>query len=376
MLLNNETVKEAATSVGITQIGITTAEPLLYMKQRLLRRQDEGRITPFEENNPAKRLSPAHLLNNCRSIITLALPYATPEGTYNEHIQKSEPRGAVARCARAVDYHLLVEDKARLIVEAIQKQTATHFNSRILSDRSPLLERELAHNSNLGLIGENCTLINPHYGSYTVLGTILIDREIYPDQAIEQACLHCGECRRACPTGALTEPYIINPYRCRSYLTQASGVVLPGMRSIMGHHIYGCDLCLEACPLNKSVEQAPYPELSFILFPAEPLLIPLVQMTRKEFDFSIGLTSAGWRGKTTLQRNAVIALGNNGDRTAVKILARLLENDKRILIRQHAAWALGQLGGEKSKFALEKCCLSDPEEEVKKEAGLALTNYS
>ncbi len=374
MLISKENLKEIAGSFGVTQVGITTAEPLLHMKTRLQRRVEEGRVTPFEEKDFTARLSPQHLLKNCRSIITLAIPYTPPDN--NNVMLADELRGKVARCARAIDYHQVVEKKAGQIVAAIQKKGKSHFNNRILSDRSPLLERELACNSSLGLIGENCTLINSLYGSYTALGTILIDQEITPEQNTKKLCYRCGECRRICPTGALTEPYIINPYRCLSYLTQASGVLPIEMRPLMGRHIYGCDLCQEACPHNQSVESSPYPELAFHFFPAEPLLIPLLQMTRKEYELSIGLTSAGWRGKTTLQRNAVIALGNSGNPEAIKILTRLLENDPRPLIRRHTAWALGQLGGEKSKYALQKSCLNDPEEEVKKEAGLALAGHT
>ena len=374
MLISNENLKEIAGSVGVTQVGITNAEPLLYMETRLQRRFQEGRVTPFEEKEPAARLSPQHLLSNCRGIITLAIPYTPPEG--HVLMPADELRGKVARCARAIDYHQVVEEKAGKIVTAIKNKGKSNINFRILSDRSPLLERELACNSGLGLIGENCTLINPCYGSYTALGTILIDQEIATEQNTEKPCNRCGECRRACPTGALTEPFIINPYRCLSYLTQASGILPIELRPLMGRHLYGCDICQEVCPHNQSVESSPYPEMAFHFFPSEPYLIPLLQITRKEYELSIGLTSAGWRGKTILQRNAVIALGNSGNPEAVKILTRLLENDPRPLIRQHTAWAVGQLGGVKSKFALQKSCLNDPNEEVKKEARLALAGHT
>ncbi len=372
MLISKENVREAAWSVGVSEVGVTTAEPLLYMHDKLMRRVKENRVTPFEEGNPAKRLSPRNIFSSCRSIITLALPYAA--AAYSSPDLSDQARGTVARCARAIDYHLVVENKALQVVSAIQENYKSDFNYKILSDRSPLVERELARNSSLGIIGENCTMINARFGSYTALGTILIDEEIPPDQVNNRQCLRCGKCREACPTGALTEPYTINPYRCLSYLTQAPGVVSLAMRSLMGRQIYGCDLCQEACPLNEDAESSPYPEMAFSFFPAEPLLIPLLQLTGKEYNHSIGLTSAGWRGKTTLQRNAIIALGNSGDQSAVQTLARLLENDPRPLIRQHTAWALSQLKGKKAIFALEKSLKNDPEPAVTDEANIALIN--
>ncbi len=372
MLITRDKLTELAALVGVSQVGVTTAEPLYYMQDRLRRRINEGRITPFEEKNPTRRLSPDHLLAQCRSIITLAIPYAS----VNPLLPGSAEglRGVVARCARSIDYHHFVGYKAENIVSLIKKNVQSTFNYRILCDRSPLVERELAFNAGLGRIGENCTLINTQYGSYTALGTILLDVEITADNPIDQACNNCGKCRNACPTGAITEPFVINPYRCLSYLTQAAGIFPRELRPQLGKQIYGCDHCQEACPDNLAAECSPFPELAYPLFPAEPLLIPLLTITQREFDLTIGLTSAGWRGKTTLQRNAVIALGNSGDRSAVPSLARLLENDSRPLIRLHAAWALGRIGEANAYFALEKSQKKDPDPAVREEADLALKN--
>jgi len=370
MIITKEMLTAAALQAGVTEIGAAPADPLIEMKERLDRRLAENRTTPFEEQDPSARLSPAGLLDSCRSIITLALPY-TPPGN---HIPPKESNlyGKVARCARSIDYHFIIEKKAGEVVEALKKITETSFKHKMLADRSPLLERELARKSGLGLVGENCTLINSRYGSYTALATILVDNYTEPGPANNEKCLSCGRCREACPTGALIEQYTINPHRCISYLNQAGGPVPLKMRPLMGRHIYGCDLCQEACPLNDKAEISPYPESAFVFFPAYPLLLPLLQITRKEYELTVGLSSAGWRGKTILQRNAVIALGNCNDSDAVKPLSLLLENDSRQLIRQHAAWALGRIGGDRAVFALEKSRLKDPEEVVKYEAEQAL----
>lgn len=373
MLIRREKIKELAETVGIGKAGITTAEPLDYMRERLQRRADEGRVTPFEEQNPAARLSPENLLAGCRRIIVLAVPYANADSVAPG--SEESPRGLVARCARGADYHLNIKSKAEQIVSLIKKETGSAFSSRILCDSSPLLERELARNAGLGWIGENCTLINPDYGSFTALGTILVDRDLEVDKPLEETCHDCRMCRDACPTGAIEAPFMMNPYRCLSYLTQATGTFPREFRPLLGNRIYGCDRCQEVCPYNQSAESSPFSEPSFQLFPAEPLLIPLLTMTRREFDLSVGLTSAGWRGKTTLQRNVIIALGNSTDQAATRPLARLLENDSRPLIRLHAAWALGQIGGPKARFVLDKSRQNDPETAVREEAAFALEQF-
>ncbi|MFO7952234.1 MAG: tRNA epoxyqueuosine(34) reductase QueG [Bacillota bacterium] len=373
MAINNELLKQMASACNIEQTGVVTTDPLTYMQPRLKRRIDEKRITPFEEKDPARRISAKHLFNSCQSIIVIALPYAAPKK--DPPLRTAEPRGTVARCARSVDYHKLIEARAAKLAGLLEKNTTGNINPKIYCDRSPLLERELAFKAGLGLIGENCTLINRHYGSYITIGTILLDKKIEPEKQtpLKKHCLRCGKCQKACPTGAITEPYILNPYRCLSYLTQAKETFPRNLRSSLGKRIYGCDTCQEVCPLNQNRQSSPHPEAAFSFFPAEPLLFPLLEISQKEFKLSIELTSAGWRGKTTLQRNAVIALGNSGDQAAVPLLARFLKNDPRPVIRVHAAWSLGRLGGNKACFALDKSLINDPEAEVKKEARLALS---
>ncbi|MDZ4131499.1 MAG: tRNA epoxyqueuosine(34) reductase QueG, partial [Dethiobacteria bacterium] len=267
MLISKSKLKEIASSVGVSEIGVTTAEPLYYLQDRLQKRFDEGRISPFEEENVDLRLAPDGLLDGCRSIITLAIPYAVE----NSQIPFSGkgPLGLVARCARSTDYHRVAEDKAWQIVELIRRETRALFICKILSDRSPLVERELAHNAGLGWFGENCTLVNERFGSYTALCTILVDQEMEPAAPVKNNCRNCGQCRETCPTNALIEPFILNPYRCLSYLTQAGGVFPRELRSLLGKRIYGCDSCQDNCPANASKDYSTIPEFLFPLFPAE-----------------------------------------------------------------------------------------------------------
>lgn len=363
-------LQELAAAAGVALAGATGAEPPPNLHERLQRRLAEGRATPFEERDPARRLAPERLLPGCRTIVVIGLPYHVPDPDYP--VAAPGPRGEVARCARGADYHLLLQEKAGRLASLIKKALPVPVQYRIFADRSPLVERELARRAGLGRIGENCTLITTRYGSYVALGTILLDRALEPDEPAEDSCLSCGRCREACPTGALAAPFILDPRRCLSYLTQASGVIPATARPLLGTRLYGCDRCQEVCPLNEAAAASPHREVAFSFFPARPLLLPLLQMTQKEFAQTIGLTSAGWRGKTTLQRNAAVALGNSGDEAAIPALGRLLKNDCRILLRLHAAWALGRIGGEQARRFLEAARRSEPEPAVRTEIETAL----
>lgn len=373
MLLKLDKLKELAACAGLELAGVTEAGPLDHMLERLQRRRSEGRTTPFEEQEPLRRLAPEELLPGCRSIIVLGLPYLFPEPRQKPSGKSAGPRGLVSRLARGLDYHVVLEHKARELLKLINRELAGPIRSRILVDRSPLLEKELARIAGLGHIGANCTLITPRYGSFVALGTILLDRELERSAPAESSCRGCGACREACPTGALMEPFILNPARCLSYLTQAPGIVPAELRSYMGGRLYGCDLCQEVCPENRKALQPESGKASFPFFPAEPLLLPLLQLTRKEFDQTIGLTAAGWRGKTILQRNAVIALGNCGDPAAIPALAKILKNDPRPLLRLHAAWSLGRLGGTAARRHLENSRLHETDSTVLAEVNAALS---
>lgn len=352
MSINLKRLKEAGAEAGVLSIGATDIHQPGSLLKKLQRRAAEKRVTPFEEQDLLARISPERLLPDCRSIIVIAIPYASP--VYPVATSSQQPRGLVARCARGIDYHDIVKDRAEAIIRIISNEMVIPVHYRILCDSSPLVERELAFRAGLGHIGDNCTLITDLYGSFTALGTILVNKEIETGTPSRITCKNCQKCLEACPTGALQAPFIVNPYRCLSYLTQASGVFPREMRLFLGNRIYGCDECQDACPLNKGIAASPFAELNFNYFPAEPLLLPMLEMTGKEYALTVGLTSAGWRGKTTLQRNVIIALGNSGNPRAVKPLARLLENDSRPLIRLHSAWALGQIGSAEARFYLEK----------------------
>ena len=76
--------------------------------------------------------------------------------------------------------------------------------------------------------------------------------------------------------------------------------------------------------------------------------------------------------RTRLARNAAVALGNSGDPAAVAPLVRALEKDARALVRLHAAWGLGRLGGREAHVALERASISDPDPDVREEAHSAL----
>ena len=70
-------------------------------------------------------------------------------------------------------------------------------------------------------MGKNSLIINPEYGPWIRLQSILTDAPLVPDEEFsEDLCGECTRCIDACPTGALT-PYVIDPEKCLIGISEA-----------------------------------------------------------------------------------------------------------------------------------------------------------
>ena len=240
-------------------------------------------------------------------------------------------------------------------------------------DTGPPLDREVAARAGLGWFGKNACLYVPNYGSWVFLGEIFTNVELAPDPRVTLDCGHCDRCIHACPTGAITEPFYVDPNRCISHVTQMSGPIPLELRERVGLKVWGCDICQQVCPWNDDAVVANRPEFHPVpgLDPA-PSLIDMLQMTTGEFKRRFGRTAAGWRGKRTLQRNAAIALGNTRNPAVVPALADALANDAKPMVRGSAAWALGRIGNDAARAALEQARTAEQHPDVLHEIELAL----
>jgi epoxyqueuosine reductase len=181
---------------------------------------------------------------------------------------------------------------------------------------------------------------------------------------------------RVCPTGALIEPGVLDNRRCISFWTiEHRGVIPIDIRPLIGDWIFGCDLCQEICPVNVSPRAAAPDARAFEAFgpliDARPRLEELLTLDEEGFRLRFR-NSAVWRTRRSgLLRNVCIALGNIADRSSVPALATVLD-DAESLVRGHAAWALGRLGGAAARAHLERALRRETDAWVRDECALAL----
>lgn len=359
-------------TIGIDKIGFTTADPFTELKNRLIRQQELGYQSGFEEPDIEKRTNPALLLEEPRSIISIALAYPAKMKIRVES-KKGERRGIFCRASWGLDYHRIIKDRLQRLEEFIlAKIPGARLKSMV--DTGELSDRAVAVRAGIGWSGKNCAVITPEFGSYIYIGEMITSLPFEPDTLVEDQCGSCTKCLDACPTGALIQGGQINAQRCISFLTQTKGMIPDEFRDKIGNRVYGCDSCQTACPYNKGKnfhfhhEMEPDPEA------AKPLLRPILSLSNREFKIKFGHVSGAWRGKKPIQRNAMIALAHFKDKTAVPDLIKVLEKEASQVAKGTAAWALGKIGGELALAALKKAKDRETDPEVLKEIkkGLAM----
>lgn len=355
-------LRDYAEEIGIDKIGFTTAAPFLELKNRLKRQQELKFQSGFEESDVEKRTTPTLLLERAESIISIAVAYPSkmtdaPKG------KKGERRGMFCRASWGTDYHTVLREKLALL-EAFLHERLPEVKTRSMVDTGELADRAVAERAGIGWSAKNCSIITPEFGSYVYLGEMITNLPFEPDVPLEDQCGDCTLCLDACPTGALIQGGQLNAQRCIAFLTQTKQPIPEEFRKEIGNRIYGCDTCQTVCPKNKrkyNLEQEsfiPEPEL------VKPLLQLILKLSNRQFKETFGHMSGSWRGKNPIQRNAILALAHFKEVAAIPDIELLLHTDPRPMIRQTCAWALGEIGTEEGRNALERALEQETDEAV------------
>ena len=341
-------LRQESLRLGFSRLGVAPAGP--PPRQDLVRRWLDqgfaGVIRQWFERQEHLRADPTTLLPGVRSMIMLAVDYATTAGADQGDSKDADAarqgRGRVARYAWGDDYHDLLRSRVNMLAAWLEARVPG-CRTRGVVDSAPLAEREFAWLAGLGWFGKNTMLIDPHAGSFFFLTALLTDLELPVDAPLQvDHCGSCTACLEACPTDAFVEPRVLDASRCISALTiEDHGPITAALRPGMQDWIFGCDICQEVCPWNRHAPGSSEPTFQPRQGETTLSLAELLQLDdaafRRRFKGS-PLLRAKRRG---LLRSAAIALGNQPHIPSFDALAAALAGGDPV-VRGAAAWALGR----------------------------------
>ena len=360
-------IKQSARNAGFDLCGIAPVREFaeLQVFPSWIADGKHGDMKYMEARNDArelKRASLARVAPWARSVIVCAINYNTAHPYSTQADTAGASRGWISRYAWArEDYHDAVLRRLKQVEDELRKQLEEtghwvpgtgDLHSRSYVDTGPLIERVYAKYAGIGWIGKNTCIINQKMGSWLFLGVILTSIDFQKNNPAADAfdipasdrCGTCTRCITACPTHAIVAPGELDARLCISYLTiEKRGEIPDELRTGMGRHVFGCDICQDVCPWNRKA-----PVTSAVEFePREGLVNPaldwLAEMQAQEFQEVFRGSPIKRTKLSGLRRNVVIAMGNSRNTKFAPTLKKLCE-DADPSVAEHARWALSRLG--------------------------------
>ncbi len=308
--MNNlkEFIKFSAYEKGIDLIGFAKARNFTEFEQFYNEKiknnylSDVGNIRDVK-----KRLNVFEVMPHAKTIIAVGV-------SYNKNIDKPEDeykKGIISHHVFKTDYHTVMQEKMRNLIEKIKEKAGDGCKFQYYCDNGTLDDRIAAYLAGIGFFGKNNFIINEKYGSYIFLGHILTDLALESDNPAKTLCNDCRACIDSCPNGAIVDSYCFNAKKCISNLTQKK--VLSDMeKQAIGRHIYGCNICQQACRFNIS---APVCNEKNFCAETDDVYVDcdnIINMDEEAFKEKYKNTAMYWRGYEIIMRNASVAKENIG----------------------------------------------------------------
>jgi epoxyqueuosine reductase len=351
--LGSAAIKQRAQELGFDLCGIAPAAafPELARLKDWLARGYAGEMD-YLERSADERADIRNFLPSARSVIVAATNYNRDQGSGLRE-QGAADAVRVAKYARGLDYHKVLEDRLAELVAWMHGQAGEPFDAKIFVDKHHVQERAHAYYAGLGWIGKNTCLINTEQGSWLFLAGVATSLVLEPDQPTVDQCGSCTLCIDACPTGALVDARELDATKCISYLTiEVDGALPEGQRPLIGGHVYGCDICQDVCPWNLAAPVSRDPAWQG---PPRDGLAASTLWQRSDFDLHqlVKGSAMTYVPLSRLRRNLATVIANSGDASLAGVLDRPGDGVKNAarstltpVVEQTVAWAKRRLLAE------------------------------
>ncbi|GAB4285550.1 MAG: tRNA epoxyqueuosine(34) reductase QueG [Oscillatoriaceae cyanobacterium] len=279
--ITSNDIKAKALEIGFHKVGIAAVGPSDNSEIPLQKWLNQGYQADMDWMAHPKRQDIRLVMPDVQSVICVALNY------YTEHQRPDRSEYAkISRYAWGRDYHRVMHKKLKVLANWLQT-TGEDIQARYYADTGPIQDKVWAERAGIGWIAKNSNVITREYGSWVFLGEVLTNLKLTPDQPHTPHCGTCSRCLDACPTGAITEPFIVDANRCIAYHTieNRSPELPDSIKPHLQGWVAGCDICQDVCPWNQrfaretDVEEfQPYPQN------LAPTLEELADMSDLEWD--------------------------------------------------------------------------------------------
>ncbi|MBE9033992.1 tRNA epoxyqueuosine(34) reductase QueG [aff. Roholtiella sp. LEGE 12411] len=311
---NSSVVKEKAKGLGFHKVGIAAVNKVDTTEaQRLQTWIELGYHADMEWMTNPKRQDIRLVMPEVRSLVCVALNYYTPHERpvrLASASGESEEYAKISRYGWGRDYHKVMHKKLKQLVIWL-KSLDEGVRASYYADTGPVQDKVWAQQAGIGWIAKNGNVITREYGSWVFLGEVLTNLELESDRPSTEHCGSCTRCIEACPTDAITQPFVVDANRCIAYHTienradKLPETVTPHLQG----WVAGCDICQDVCPWNQRfshttdiAEFQPYPEN------LAPKLLDLAQISEEEWDKQFPASALRRIKPEMLRRNALANL--------------------------------------------------------------------
>lgn len=298
-MLQSLHIKELAREVGFDLCGVARCRNFEDDKRFLEGWIERGYASSLDylKRNIDRRADAATLVEGAKSVIVCAV-------AYKNHISEGYPadhKAKVASYACTTDYHTTIKQML-FDLSARLKELAPSLSGRCFVDSAPIFEKRYAVEAGLGWIGRQSLLVTPEYGTFVLLGEIVMTEECdsYDEPLVSVGCGECRRCVEACPNSAVKERHI-DTSRCISCATiEREG---EGEKAPLHSWIFGCDECQTVCPYNRKAPRVTNPRFAPIFNPVEMTSEEWLSLSKEEFAERFGGTPLERAGIERIKAN-------------------------------------------------------------------------